>query len=230
MGIKDYKPVEVATFVFTVLNSIIIAIGGYLLIGRHEGEMFQSTTKLNQIQTEISKIQLSVADTNARLDIRARNADITEKSTKLIESVRPKFDFSIDSKVELVHGGLTITFNVVNNGEFELWVKPNRFLLSDKPYRNNLANLKDHKNYVLSINYEEINTVRQLEPKATRGHTFTVKVDTGAPNKLFYYMEYRVGTVKQVVNLVDSMAQQLGVHDVKTLSEVIVYRYGTILL
>ncbi len=230
MGNKGYNTIKVATFVFTLLNTMVITIGGYFLIGRYQGEMFQSTTKLNQIQTEISKIQLNAVETNARLDILARNADITEKSIKLIDSVRPKFDFSIDPKLDYVKGSLTVTFNLVNHGEFELWVKPNRFLLSNEPYRNNIVTFENHRNYVLKTDYKEIDTVRRLGSKETRRHTFTVKIDPSAPTKIFYYMEYSVGTVNQVVTLVDSMAQHLGVSDVKTISKGIVYRYGVITL
>lgn len=228
MSERNSKSIEVATFIFTVLNTIIVAIGGYILIGKYEGEMFQSTTALNKIQAEISRIQLNVAESNARLDSLSKNAEITEKTIKLIEAVRPKLDFKIDPKVEHKNEELTITFDLVNYGEFEIWIKPKRFLITKMPYRNNIAKLEDQKSYVLSIDYSEIDTVRSLGAKQNRGHTFTVKLEPNTPKTIFYYMEYSIGTINGVVTLIDTMAQQVGITDTKTLSKEIVYRYGSI--
>jgi len=99
-------------------------------------------------------------------------------------------DFRINPKVKRVGNSLTVTFDIVNNGEHEVWVKPTRFLLSDDSYRNNLANLESIKNYALIVDYEGIDTVRRLGSNQTRGHTFTVKVDPVAHKELFFYMEY----------------------------------------
>ena len=78
------------------------------------------------------------------------------------------------------------------------------------------------------VNLNKINTIRKLDGKEKRGHTFTINLRKGYPSKVYYYMEYSVETNKDAVKIVDEVAKQWGVMSTESESRGVVYRYGKI--
>lgn len=225
---KETKPVEIATLILSAINILIVSIGGYIFIGKQEAEMYRSSTDLNNIQLELSKIKLDVAKSNAQIDALIKSATITEKSVELLEAVRPKFDFRVDPGIEYKNGYLTIAFQVANNGRYELLIQPTRLIISNKLYRSNLAKIEDSGIWSENIDLQQVEAAQSLGPNEKRTIAYTVKLKNSTPKVVYYYMEYLTETRTDVINLIDGMAQQLGLTSVLPSSRQVIYRYGTL--
>jgi len=223
---KEINKVEIATLILSALNILIVSIGGYIFIGKQEAEMYRSSTDLNNIQFELSKIKLDVAKSNAQIDALIKSATITEKSIELLEAARPKLDFRIDPNIEYRNGYLTISFEVTNNGRYEILIQPNRLIISSKLYRSNLAKIEDSGIWSENIDLQQVEETQVLAPNEKRTITYTVKLKNNTPKAVYYYMEYLTETRSDVVSLIDGMAQQLGVTSVLPSSRQVIYRYG----
>ena len=81
--------------------------------------MFRSAASLNSIQSEITRMLI--------IDAFSKSIILAETSISLLESIKPKFSFTIEKTVEKNGNALTITFNLVNNGKFEIIVVPTSF-------------------------------------------------------------------------------------------------------
>ncbi|NUT76884.1 hypothetical protein HNO86_17735 [Pseudomonas sp. C1C7] len=225
---KETKPIEIATLILSAINILILGIGGYVFVGRQEADMYRSSTDLNNIQFELSKIKLDVAKSNAQIDALIKSATITEKSIELLEAVRPKVDFRINPNIEYKNGYLTIAFELVNNGEYELLMQPTRLIISNKLYRSNLTKIENSGVWSENIDLQQIEATQTIGPNEKRTIAYTVKLKNNTPKIVYYYMEYLAETRADVVQLIDGMARQLGLPSVLPSSKQVTYRYGTL--
>ncbi len=199
-----------------------------MFVGKQQADMFRSKTVLNSVQTELTKLELNIAESNAHIDAFSKSATLAEKSIFLLEAIKPKFDFSIDGEAERDGSTLEVTFNLVNNGNFELSVVPTRFFLSRTPYRDNIKEVATENILTEPFDIKDVDTVRGLGAHEKRRHNFSVHLKKEHPSKVYYYMEYTVQTNIDVVQIVDQVAKQWGVTSSNNKSKNVVYRYGVI--
>lgn len=131
---KNGSTLEYLNVCISLLNLAIVAVGGYILVGRYEA-------RLAETQAAINEVELNFMELQASLNIKASTLLSAIQINDIISSSKPKLNFQIDPNVEILGEHIEVKFRSINSGSHAITVVAEKiYLLRSLPEHGEMPN------------------------------------------------------------------------------------------